>query len=135
VLQVKISSTTSGTTTNSTSFVETALAGSITPSSTASKVLIIASGGLQTGNTGTQVMATIARGGSNIGPAAGLCVGYPNLAATVRVPCTMVYLDSPASTSAQSYSVQVLTDNGANNVVFGTGSNELEVMILAEIGS
>jgi hypothetical protein len=47
------------------------------------------------------------------------------------VPCSMTYLDSPSSTSAQTYKVAIRTNGSPAGVDWGTTGTQ--VMILIEV--
>jgi hypothetical protein len=111
LLQVVQGSTTTQTTTSSTSFVDTNLSASITPSSASNKVLILVSGPLYGGNTGYNVYASagLLRGSTALiytthmsDNQAGSGVGV-----TVAASLNMQYLDSPATTSSTTYKIQI----------------------------
>ncbi len=54
------------------------------------------------------------------------------MATSQFIPVSMTYIDSPATTSAVTYSVKIANTGGAVTVSFG-GVNEKQVMILEEI--
>jgi hypothetical protein len=111
VLQVVNMTTTTGTTTTSTSFVVTALTLSITPSSASNKILILATGNVNNTSASKWCYATLARGGTNLGASEGMTGVYSN-GGDIHAPCTMVYLDSPSSTSSLTYDVRIKADSG-----------------------
>ena len=111
VLQVQNMTTTSSTTTTSTSFVVTALTLSITPSSASNKILILATGNVNNTSASKWCYATIAKGGTNLGANEGMTGVYSN-GGDIHAPCTMVYLDSPNSTSSLTYDVRIKADSG-----------------------
>ena len=135
VLQVVNATTTTGTTTTSSTYQATNLTASITPTSATSKVLVLFSS--QSGTTGPcDFYATIFRNGSNILPAnGGPHVWYSALggAATVMWQLAYNYLDSPASTSAQTYTIYIKNDNNTNLIQFV--SNYTAVITLMEIAA
>jgi hypothetical protein len=138
VLQVVTATATSNNSTTSASYVTTNHSVTITPSSSTSKIWINLSavGGSITG-TNTAVY-TIYRGGSNIAPSASAFVLMsPNNSPTIYFPFAINYLDSPATTSATTYTVYMLSQNGSGTVQYGsnpnsiTPSNVLTVMEIA----
>jgi len=133
ILQIVPITTTTQTVTTSATFGNTALVGNITCASTASKVLIIATG-LLASSGGFWVYATLARGGTNLGAAQGFQAQYGQ--AIDYIPSTMVYLDSPASTASLAYSVQIAVNTPGNNGIWGAGSGTVttQTMYLVEIG-
>jgi hypothetical protein len=115
ILQVVQGTATTNTTTTSSTFVTTGLSATITPSSTSSKILIFAQPLVYTNNASTGPILTIYRGGTNLG------VGtytYPALGwafangSTLGSSFSINYLDSPATTSATTYTVYFLSTSG-----------------------
>jgi len=118
VIQVVNGITTTGTSTTSTSFVDSTLTASITPSSTTSKILVIVSHNWYLGRNGVNL---------TYGDAYFKLVKNSTDLATNRYAInfgdtnwndyfhhnTFNYLDSPATTSATTYKIQFRS--GANN--------------------
>jgi hypothetical protein len=103
VLQVVSANLSVEQSTTSSSFVTTTLAASITPSSTSSKIYIIVNGNLDCDSSQTAT-ATIYRGATNLGNGnAGLGAVYGS--GRVIASIGISYLDSPATTSATTYTV------------------------------
>lgn len=111
-------------TTTSGSFVDvTGLTVTITPSSATSKILVIADVKIS-GGSGNSVHLRLNGGGSAVdyvGDTAGSRVRSAFSGANWAVSAgmlapTLVYLDSPASTSAQTYAVQVRRQTGTVHV-------------------
>jgi hypothetical protein len=152
VLQVVSTAKTDTFSTTSTSFVDvTGLSVAITPSSTSSKILIMAHVGLGiSATTTTAVYLQLAGGnsGTYIGNAASNRI---RAAATVRnefgiyesqqaiIPQTIVYLDSPATTSATTYKIQARISSGntcfinqsgvdTDNSTYGRTASSITVM-------
>jgi hypothetical protein len=117
VLQVVNAAYTTSTSTTSSSYVTTGATATITPSSSSSKILVIASSSIQNSGTGTAVRATMFRGtvaGTNLAggatvQAGGYVYGANNLIGTP----SMCFLDSPATTSAQIYTLGFATGNSS----------------------
>jgi len=108
----------------------TGVSASITPSSTSSKVLIRVLMPT-TSNTQQAVYMRVTRGGSTISGSLSSAGSATATAAAVQSSCGYItvsgnmyqiqplvleYLDSPASTSSQTYQVQVRGGSGANNI-------------------
>ena len=114
--------------TSSTSFVDvTGLSVSITPSSTSSKILVLAMVALGGGQLGT-IHGKILRGSTDllVGDAASnrtrsnfSFVAY-GIESTVPT-CNFQYLDSPSSTSEQTYKVQIVSPGGYTGGVNRSG--------------
>lgn len=102
---------------SSTSFTDTGLTASITPTSASNKILVMWSGGanyVTNGSAGTGKFRTL-RGATPIDGAAGtkeLVVGGSNLTnQEFNVPITRLIIDAPATTSTLTYKVQGKTSN------------------------
>ena len=114
VLQVVYSNVHTGQqSTTSTSFVSTGFSASITPTSATSKILVTATGAITALTANQAVAVTIARG-STVLDSSGLAF-YENSISSgyVWVPATMIYLDSPATTSSTSYTVYFKVTSGS----------------------
>ena len=135
LVQILIYTTQTGFTTTSSSFVNTNSSGTITPTSSSNKVLILASTIFQDNSPNATGYITLARGGSNLGGSRGFAkLLVTSYSSAVQVPATLVYLDSPASTSQLTYTVQIRNDDGATTMGWGAGTNsDTQVMILAEV--
>ncbi len=132
ILQVISQESTTGFATTSSSFVDVFdFTANITPSATSSKVLVIASSNMECDGSGNRSFATIRRDSTNLGHSTGGLTMmheyyYPG-AQDQEMPCTMVYLDSPNTTSQVTYKVQIRLDggtragwNGAQHVTKGS---------------
>jgi hypothetical protein len=136
VLQVVQGTASNQDTTTGNTFVASSLSASITPKFSTSKILILVSS-LCTNTGNGQGNYTIYRGGTNLG---GGSAGQASLQMFFSssgyqfVPLTMVYLDSPATTSATTYQVYFKTQSGNTTTYFGTG-NITETITLMEIAA
>lgn len=129
ILQVVQGTKTDKATTTSTSMVDTGLSASITPSATSSKILIHVQLGSFSNERGTErAFANIVRGSTDIflGDAA---TGHEVTIALntrtsdnehVQIPCSIHYLDSPSTTSATTYKVQMKSDGDGGTVVLNS---------------
>jgi hypothetical protein len=114
VLQVVQTVKTDIFSTTSTSMVDiTGLSVSITPSSSSNKILVMFSGSIASNNNQNSVGIQLSRGGSAlfVGDAAGSRVQATAMAYSANVdtqyPANFSYLDSPATTSSITYTVQM----------------------------
>jgi hypothetical protein len=108
VLQV-VSTTVTASTFSTTSATYTNITGltvNITPSSTSSQVLVIATVNCDITNNNEIIQLRLARGGSAIGGGTDGTLFQDSPTNARPQNCTMVFLDSPASTSALTYSAQ-----------------------------
>jgi hypothetical protein len=143
VLQVVQATTSTSTTVTSTSFTDTTLTATITPTSASSKVLVlIMQNWANFANTNAAYSAIkLLRGATDIYVSPvnyGLGGTYAAGATAVesRGMAPIVYLDSPATTSATTYKTQGRPEFTASsqNVVFQQGSNP-STIVLMEIGA
>ena len=128
VLQVVQGSTQTGTTTTSTPYVSTSLSATITPQSTSSKILCIASGRINnTAAGGTDL--TIFRDSTNICPTANerLVNNYFDRNGNNNNQAGFTVLDSPSTTSAVTYEVRI-RGQGATATF-----DQTQIIILMEI--
>jgi len=156
ILQVVQTTLTSVFTSASTSFTDvTGLTATITPSSTTSKILVIAQLTIGSNTTTEQSVLWRLNGGNSstfIGDASGsnsvrgvgsILNSTGNIRTdTLAIQSTMVYLDSPATTSATTYAVQVRTSGAgtlyvnrpsinADDVKYINGASSITVMEVA----
>jgi hypothetical protein len=110
VLQVVSANTQTSTSSSSTSFVATNLTATITPTSSTSKIFIIVAGGVIRAGSGNQIYMTIYRGGTNLGNA-NRGLSQMNGNASNDYTPGLSYYDSPATTSATTYTVYVATSS------------------------
>ena len=107
---------------DNTTFTDTGLSATITPTSTNSKIFILATvfhSSLAATNT---ARLNIVRGSTNIAQPAsgsggndGTTIMYLNIASMITFP--MCFVDSPSTTSATTYKIQMGFDSGASNTV------------------
>jgi hypothetical protein len=123
VLQVVSASLQDEASTTSGSFVSSGLTATITPSSTSNKILVTMSAALESTSAGNAT-ATIFRGtvsGTNLG---GNLYGYGYFKVGTSGNICASELDSPSTTSAQTYTVGIRNDAGGNtNICNGSGTN------------
>ena len=114
VLQVLQVTKTDIFSTTSTTMVDiTGLSVSITPSSSSNKILVLYSGSIDSNNNQNSAGIQLSRGGSAlfVGDAAGSRVQATAMAYSANVdtqyPANFSYLDSPATTSSITYTIQM----------------------------
>jgi len=137
VLQVVQATTTTGLNTSSTSYQNTSLSASITPSATTSKVLVIAMQVATIQASDRRSIHTLFRGdntGTDLssGTTDGLTTASNQTGGSSNYPFSMQYLDSPSTTSSTTYTACMKTDGGGQ---CGVRANTMQVMILMEIGA
>lgn len=145
VLQVVQAISTTSTSVASTAQTDTGLSGTITPSSTSSKILVLTTQCYAVGNSpdsGNFAMSTRLMRGSteiftlrnNSNPGSTEATGSTS---ELRGTVSMHYLDSPATTSATTYKTQAATNSTANNqsVNFQSEGVQQSSIIMLEIGA
>lgn len=136
VFQMVTGQTVTTTSTTSASFVDTALTATITPTSASSKILIIVSGSISvtTVGGGDKGQLTIKRDSTNL-------AGSGNNFANIRpgsAPITwftdasVSFVDAPATTSATTYTVQILS-TGGGAVIFPSDATNNGFITLLEV--
>jgi hypothetical protein len=132
ILQVVEGTTSTAVSSTSTAFVTTGLSASITPSSTSSKVLVIATSVLGTdGSVFSGQVSALFRGtvaGTNIAQM------LTFTSSNSGVSQSMIKLDSPNTTSAQTYTLGMRT-NSASTVIYANRENSFSSIILMEISA
>lgn len=134
VLQV-VNATTNTVVTNSTStYADTTLTATITPSSSSSKILVIALLNVQKGDANVYVQTRLVRNSTAILNVA-TQTGFNNSTAIQNVGTDGVtYLDSPATTSATTYKMQIASATNAASVTAQGGSSTSSITLM-EIGA
>lgn len=134
VLQVVQGTSTSNVSNSTSTYVDTGLSATITPSSASSKVLVLMTSGTiykTAGNALNGINIQLVRGSTTIGGT--YIVGYSNPTASVWYGSTAFsVLDTPATTSATTYKTQIGNVYAGPEV--GVAGN-LQTMILLEIGA
>ena len=120
------------TNTNSTSFTATTLAATITPTSTSSKILVSATfSATQDGGSNTQSQVTIYRGGTNLRPSGTCLFMYDHAGGNVGFSGTFMFYDSPATTSATTYTVYVKVADASSYFRAVAGTDTISLMEIA----
>jgi len=112
--------TTQVSTTSFNTFVTTGLTASITPSSSTSKILATVSGTGFPGAVNVQGVFTLYRNSTNLSTN-GFTTAY-SASNAVQTGVGFSYLDSPATTSATSYTLYFMVTNSAGTVTFNSPS-------------
>lgn len=130
VIQIVTGTSTTADTTTSNTFQNTSLAATITPTSASNKVLAIVTaprcqGGLA--GTNSQFLG-LKRGSTNLG--AGNGFAQISHASGHSSATTYVYLDSPATTSATTYTATQLSSDNTSTVTFGGNSTTATITLI-----
>lgn len=137
VLQVIMGSTSSAVGNSTSTYADTGLTATITPSSSSSKVLVLVSQngvGVTEGNASNRIQAKLLRGGTDIAKFAEDSIWSNTALLKFGFSYSLNYLDTPATTSATTYKTQF---NNMNNTAaaYVQVSNSLSTIILMEIGA
>ena len=137
VLQVIAANYATPTATTSTSFVDTGLSASITPSATSSKVLVIITQSAVTNRTSSFTAAgvfQILRDATGLfvgqGEQCGIYVQASSQDLGWRGVVSMVYLDSPSTTSATTYKSQMRANNAGHSVTAQSLNNPSSIVLM-----
>ena len=131
VLQVVSNVYSTQTAFTSTSFVNTGLAATITPTSSTSKILIICSNSVYA-STSNWIGIQVLRGATGIGVPY-VSIGYKNDSYGISYPMAFNLYDSPATTSSTTYTLQCKSPNGGSITV--QNDNVPATMTLLEIAA
>jgi hypothetical protein len=124
--------------TTSTSFTAvTGMSASITPTSASSKILIIVDMSVSSNVDQSGIFVRLTKGGSAL--YVGAAAGSRTLATYPRVgfgtgqflPLSIVYLDSPATTSSVSYEVEMARQGGAGSVHVNRNDSDTDSSVQA----
>ena len=137
VLQVVQGTYSTATSSSSGSYVDSGLSASITPTSSTSKILVSTTTSFYIGGGGADngCQFQIVRGATSILAPVGNSVylGGPTASTELILNFPLIYLDSPATTSATTYKIQMAALNGAT--VTAQNSGNTSVIVLMEIAA
>jgi hypothetical protein len=134
VVQVVVGTTTTQLNTNSTTYQDTSLTATITPTSASNKILVLVSqnGVSKTSNNSNNgVWLRLLRDGTQIS-LIGAYLGFNGTATNMTLSASTGYLDTPATTSAVTYKTQYKNNVAAADVYVQDG-NTLSSIILMEV--
>lgn len=138
ILQVVQGTTSTEASSSSTSYADTGLTATITPSATSNKILVVvAQAGItkSSGNAANALNLKLLRGVTEI-QRIGYSVGYTGTALSLFVgTLTSMYLDSPASTSALTYKTTFSNDSATASVAVQRDSIPMSTITLMEISA
>lgn len=134
VLQVVQTVYNTATTSTSASYVTTGLNATITPSATSSKILVMVAGTARNHAAASEGTWSLFRGtvaGTNLATNAS---GFLRVFPAVLVGLAINYLDSPSTTSAQTYTLGMKAESGGQSVTW-CQADTTSTMILMEISA
>ena len=137
VIQTVYNSIISPENTTSTSFVNTSLTATITPTSSSSKILVIVNAAMYANGVGTHAIASVFRGdvsGTDLGNGTyGIGSAYTGSGgAAIKAYVCCSILDSPSTTSATTYTVAI-KKSGATYASNISVNSERSTIVLQEI--
>jgi hypothetical protein len=137
VIQVVTATASSQISTTSTSYVDSTLLASITPSSASSKILVcVTICGIYIANTGNYLQAGIVRGATLIvDNFTGAGPGYNGSNGGTGGAGSVNYLDSPSTTSSTTYKVQYKSTTSSQAVYLMNGGGPISSITLLEIAA
>jgi len=116
--------------TTSTSLTSTGFSVTITPKFSTSKILLIHNAICENANTNIAMGLTIYRNGTNLatGTSPSILAGLRGAGAYVDTNLYMQFLDSPASTSALTYTTYMFTQSATSYYGVNTGGSNSQVL-------
>lgn len=129
VLQVQNQRLTTEFNTNNSSYQDTGVTKSITPSATSSKILVIYGSGMNYTSSGTEMAMNCMRDSTQLNS---VIINLDGTASTGG--SAFMILDEPNTTSSVTYKVQIKKNNGSGNVYVSV-NNSLSTLTLMEIGA
>jgi hypothetical protein len=136
IVQIVTGSTSTQASSSSTTYADTGLTATITPTSTSNKVLVVVTqtGCVKTsGNVDNGINLRVVRGSTTIQTAA-ISLGYTaSLLSNYCGPIATQYLDSPATTSATTYKTTFANAVAATGVRLQEGGATESTIVLYEV--
>lgn len=136
VVQIIYGSTATGVGSATTTFADTNLSATITPTSASNKILIMFSqNGCHKYNANTRLQIRLVRGSTTILNSESFAGNNDGSGGNAFGSSSAVYLDSPATTSATTYKTQFANQAGAGTVYVNdtTSPGSTSTMILMEV--
>jgi hypothetical protein len=134
VLQVVAATYSTQTTSSSSTYADTGLTATITPTSATSKILVLLTQNGVRKDNNNDVGIRLFRGGSNIAQVSASAADTNSTARNEVGTVAISYLDSPATTSATTYKTQFAT-SGNSATVYVQVSSAVSSIVLLEIGA
>jgi hypothetical protein len=129
VLQVVQGTTASTYSVTGTTAIATNLTASITPSFSSSKILIVSTFSLYCPST-TKAVSFLYRNGANISAAAGSAYLYNGVTTGAQITTAINLLDSPATTSATTYTIYLAGLNSSSSVSFNADTQNQQIILM-----
>ena len=119
----------SDTTTSSSTFIDTGLSASITPTNSSNKILVMVSQDMGKQTNDLNAIIQLVRGSTAL--ATILNAYTASSASLLYINTGYTYLDSPATTSSTTYKTQVRSSNGLASARFGAITATIVLMEIA----
>ena len=119
VIQVVHDTSTAFDSTASTSFIDTSLSGTITPTSASSRILVSITTNISAGNNSGAVLIALNRGATELIKIGGAYTG----GGSIFCPFAYNFEDSPNTTSAVTYTVRFASQTASTTVYFNPDYN------------
>ena len=123
--------------TSSTTYVDTTLTASITPSSASNKILVMVSGAMFNGSGTAHGVLTVFRGnsstGTNLDPNGASGYGFGTAygdTAAVKANVVGFVLDSPSTTSSTTYTVAIRRNGGSGTIYLNVNSDTASLTLM-----
>ena len=133
VIQVVQATTGSRSAISSSTFSATNLTGSITPTSSSSKILVTISSGCNTQGQAGRADLTIYRGTTNLTTQPDGMMYVKGDSSRIQIPIAFSYLDSPNTTSSTTYTLYAKNNGVTANIEVPPSTNLLTTITLMEI--
>lgn len=130
VLQVVYGETTTQATNSTTTYEDTGVTATITPSATSSKILVLTNTAIYSSSSGSVTYVQLLRGATSVA----LSIQNDSTSANFHQTSSILYYDSPATTSATTYKTQ-FKNGDAGKTSYVSNGNALSSIVLLEISA
>ena len=130
VLQVVYGSTTTQVQNSSTSYIDTGASVTITPSATSSKILILANTAIYMSDADANVYVQLLRASTSLA----ISIQNDSTSANMHQTSSILFYDSPATTSATTYKTQ-FKNNTAAKTSYVCNASSLSSIVALEISA
>ena len=130
IIQTVFNYSTSIVSTNSTSYSTTSFSASITPQFSTSKILVMFAGQAYVDTKNCFAYLAIYRGGGSIYSTGALLINSAATTSSMAGTPTLIYQDSPATTSSTTYTMYFKVDTGAIFYLDGQGASPYSLTLM-----
>ncbi len=132
IIQSIFATTAVSSSTTSSTYVNTNLTATITPTSASNKVFVWVSGCLETNVQANNAQLSLKRGSTEVTSGGLLSVMRPAASAATRSNGGFVWIDSPSATTATTYTAVLASADNASTSRFPSNAGETATMLLIE---